>query len=159
VIDRCENLASGLYHYNPLEHQLYKVSERNWHVEALLDMGWQMVAELDRPQILFVIAARFQRVQWKYASIAYATILKDLGGLYQTMYLVGEAMGLAPCALGGGHSDLFAQAAKLNYFAETCVGGFVLAVEAKKRPGSWITGDNRLIEKTVRQDRRCLLSG
>ncbi len=136
VIDRCENLASGLYHYNPLEHQLYKVSERNWHVEALLDMGWQMIAELDRPQILFVIAARFQRVQWKYASITYATILKDLGGLYQTMYLVGEAMGLAPCALGGGHSDLFAQAAQLNYFAETCVGGFVLGSRGEKAP--WI---------------------
>ncbi|RPJ03110.1 MAG: SagB/ThcOx family dehydrogenase [Chloroflexi bacterium] len=136
VIDRCENIASGLYHYNPLDHHLCKVSERNWHVESLLEMGWQMIAELDHPQVLLVIAARFQRVQWKYASIAYATILKDLGGLYQTMYLVGEAMGLAPCALGGGHSDLFARAAKLNYFAETCVGGFVLGTRGPQAP--WI---------------------
>lgn len=136
VIDRCEDLASGLYHYNPLEHHLCKVSERNWHVEALLDMAWQMVAETDRPQVLFVTTARFQRVQWKYASIAYSIILKDLGGLYQTMYLVGEAMNLAPCALGGGHSDLFAQAAGLNYYAETCVGGFVLGSRGEQAP--WI---------------------
>lgn len=136
VIDRCENLASGLYNYNPSEHVLYKVADRDWQVEALLDMSYRMVAELDRPQILFIIAARFQRIQWKYASIAYATILKDLGGLYQTMYLVGEAMGLAPCALGGGHSDLFAQAAKLDYFVETCVGGFVLGSRGDTAP--WI---------------------
>ena len=126
VIDRCENIPSGLYHYDPLEHQLCKLSDRNWYVETLLEMAWHMISEESRPQVLFVITARFQRVQWKYDSIAYSVILKDLGGLYQTMYLVAEAMGLAPCALGGGHSDLFAQAAGLDYYAETSVGGFVL---------------------------------
>jgi hypothetical protein len=35
-------------------------------------------------------------------------------------------MGLAPCALGGGHSDLFAEAAGLDYYAETSVGEFIL---------------------------------
>jgi hypothetical protein len=52
--------------------------------------------------------------------------MKDVGCLYQTMYLVATAMGLAPCGLGGGHSDLFAQVAGLDYFAETSVGDFVL---------------------------------
>jgi hypothetical protein len=36
------------------------------------------------------------------------------------------AMGLAPCALGGGDSDLFARAAGTDYYAETSVGEFLL---------------------------------
>jgi SagB-type dehydrogenase family enzyme len=78
------------------------------------------------PQVLLVIAARFQRMQLKYQSMTYSVILKNVGALYQTMYLVATAMGLAPCALGGGHSDLFAQAAGLSYLEETSVGEFLL---------------------------------
>ena len=58
--------------------------------------------------------------------MAYSVILKNVGALYQTMYLVATAMGLAPCGLGGGHSDLFAAAAGLDYLAETSVGEFIL---------------------------------
>ena len=35
------------------------------------------------PQILITIAARFARVSWKYSSLAYALILKDVGVLTQ----------------------------------------------------------------------------
>ena len=37
------------------------------------------------------------------------------------------ALGLAPCALGAGNSDTFAQATGLDYFAETSVGEFILS--------------------------------
>lgn len=130
VIDRCADIPSGLYHYEPLEHQLSKVSDRNHYVDILLDMAWFQIKKASRPPVLFTIAARFQRFQWKYSSMAYALILKDVGCLYQTMYLVAAAMGLAPCALGGGHSDVFALATGLNYYAETSVGGFVLGIPA-----------------------------
>jgi SagB-type dehydrogenase family enzyme len=72
------------------------------------------------------VASRFQRIQWKYESIAYSVILKDVGCLYQTMYLVAEAMGLAGVALGGGDADLFAAVSGLDYFAEGSVGAFML---------------------------------
>ncbi len=136
VIDRCENIPAGLYYYNPHEHHLCRLSERNWYVDTILEMAWYMIHEESRPQILLEIMSRFQRVQWKYSSIAYSVILKDVGCLYQTMGLVAEAMGLAGCALGGGHADLSAQAAGLNYYAETSVGGFVLGTKGEK--GGWI---------------------
>ena len=78
------------------------------------------------PQVLILIAARFARAMWKYESMAYALVLKDVGVMYQTMYLVATAMGLAPCSLGGGHSDAFAAAAGLDPYAETSVGEFTL---------------------------------
>jgi SagB-type dehydrogenase family enzyme len=77
-------------------------------------------------QVLIIIAARFQRLSWKYASMAYATMLKHVGVLYQTMYLAAAAMDLAPCGVGGGNSDLFARAANTNYYDETSVGEFLL---------------------------------
>ena len=59
--------------------------------------------------------------------MAYAVTLKNAGALYQQMYLVATAMNLAPCGLGGGDSDLFAEAAGLDYYAETSVGEFLLS--------------------------------
>jgi SagB-type dehydrogenase family enzyme len=58
--------------------------------------------------------------------MAYAQVLKDLGVLYQTMYLAATAMNLAPCGLGGGDADLFAQAAGTDYYKETSVVEFLL---------------------------------
>ncbi|HEV3050106.1 MAG TPA: nitroreductase family protein, partial [Longimicrobium sp.] len=77
-----------------------------------------------------VIAARFARLAAKYESLAYSLCLKDTGVLMQTMYLVATAMGLAPCALGGGDADLFARASGLSYLVEGSVGEFLLGVPA-----------------------------
>jgi len=78
------------------------------------------------PQVLLVIAARFDRLMWKYAEIAYAGILKDAGCLLQTLYLAATATGLAPCAVGGGDSELFARLAHTNYYEETSVAEFIV---------------------------------
>lgn len=134
VVDRCGGLAAGLYHYDPREHALRLVAEPNEGVRTLQQLGGVTAMLPGLPQVLLVITARFQRVQNKYQSVAYAAILKDVGCLYQTLYLVATAMGLAPCALGGGHSDLFASVAGLDYFRETSVGEFVLGTIG---PGAW----------------------
>ena len=81
--------------------------------------------------MLVVLAARFGRLMRRYESLAYAMILKDVGVVFQTMYLVATAMGLAGCALGGGDSDVFAHAAGLDYYAETSVGEFMLGSAPK----------------------------
>jgi oxazoline/thiazoline dehydrogenase len=126
IVNTCENIASGLYHYYPLEHQLCKLSDRNEYVEALLLEASISAARICTPQILITFAARFQRMSWKYNSMAYAAILKNVGVLYQTMYLVATAMNIAPCGLGCGNSDLFVRAVGTDYYAETSVGEFML---------------------------------
>ena len=84
-----------------------------------------------QPQILLIIAARFGRTTWKYEAVPYALTLKHVGVLYQTLYLAATAMGLAPCALGGGDAELFARAADLTYEDETSVGEFILGTPAR----------------------------
>ena len=82
------------------------------------------------PDILLTLAARFARAGWKYEGIAYALVQKNVGALYQQMYLVATALGLAPCALGSGNSEAFANATGLDFFAETSVGEFILSSAA-----------------------------
>jgi SagB-type dehydrogenase family enzyme len=127
VVKDCQGLSPGLYHYDPGHHQLTRLVDRSDAVAQLLvDAGLASGVAVDRLQVLLILAARFHRLSWKYASMAYSAILKDVGVLYQTMYLAATAMDLAPCAIGCGDSDAFARAAGTNYFAETSVGEFLL---------------------------------
>ncbi|MEG3873043.1 MULTISPECIES: SagB family peptide dehydrogenase [unclassified Microcoleus] len=126
AINSCENIEAGLYYYAPEEHQLCKISGKTKQVEALLKSAGLSVQIEVEPQILILLSSRFSRVTWGYESMAYSLILKHVGILYQTMYLVATAMNLAPSGVGGGNSELFAAAAGCDYFAESSVGEFIL---------------------------------
>jgi SagB-type dehydrogenase family enzyme len=127
VVNACTDLEPGLYYYNALTHRLEKISGKTPEVELLLEGAAEATAiPVENLQVLLIIAARFQRVAWKYSSMAYAAILKNVGVLYQTMYLAATAMGLAPCGIGCGNSDLFHRAAGTEYYTETSVGEFLL---------------------------------
>jgi SagB-type dehydrogenase family enzyme len=127
VVNVCANLDPGLYHYDPLRHHLTRLCGRTAEVgELLRDAAESTAIPEDNLQVLLILAARFGRLAWKYESIAYALTLKHVGVVFQTMYLAATAMGLAPCAIGGGDADLFARAAGTTYCAETSVGEFLL---------------------------------
>jgi SagB-type dehydrogenase family enzyme len=127
VVNRCRGLDDGLYQYDALGHRLGRLAGRTGEVEALLsDAASAAVVAPEALQVLLILASRFPRLAWKYASLAYALTLKHVGVVYQTMYLAATAMGLAPCALGAGNSDLFARAAGVRYYEETSVGEFLL---------------------------------
>ncbi len=126
AIKSCQNIASGFYHYCPQDHQLGRISGLDDPVKVLLEEARINSPQKSVPQILIILAARFQRASWYYESLAYGGILKNVGAVFQTMYLVATALELAPCALGYGNSDLFAVASGNDYYAETSVGEFIL---------------------------------
>jgi SagB-type dehydrogenase family enzyme len=120
VVASCRGLSPGLYRYDGLGHRLVRNAGRTAEVERLLsDAALAVGIQATEPQVLLVLAARLPRVAWKYTGLAYALALKHAGVVIQTMYLAATAMGLAPCAVGLGDSDLFAQAAGVDYYAET----------------------------------------
>ncbi len=127
TIDQCAGVAPGLYWYDPINHALGLLKGMDNDLRATLLDAHTATAGLAWPQVLITIAARFQRVSWKYEAMAYATVLKNTGVLYATMYLVATAMGLGPCGVGLGDSDRFARLAGTNYFEETSVGEFILS--------------------------------
>ncbi len=127
VVQRCAGLTPGVYRYEPLSHGLEAVAPPSEDTQAILeDAGQAAGVLLEQIQLTFVITARFPRIAWKYSGFAYALVLKHVGVLFQTMYLVATAMNLAPCALGAGNPDRFARLTSENSFAETSVGEFLL---------------------------------
>ena len=126
TVDRCQGLEAGMYHYDPEQHQLTRIQARPDALQQLLVDAWVASARSAHPQVLITIAARFQRVAWKYRGLAYAVILRNVGALYQTMYLVATAMGMAPCALGSGDIRNFQLATGLDPSVEGSVGEFML---------------------------------
>lgn len=127
IVCRCQGIEAGLYHYDPRGHRLYGLSPITETVEQLvLNAGYATGIRRDDLQVLLITTARFRRVSWKYSTLAYSLILKEVGIAMQNMYLAATAMHLAPCAIGSGNSDLFAEAISSDYYAETSVGEFVL---------------------------------
>jgi SagB-type dehydrogenase family enzyme len=138
TVNVCANLDPGLYYYDAARHRLVRLCGRTADVTSLLrDAAESATIPEASLQVLLILAARFPRVAWKYESLAYALTLKHVGVVYQTMYLAATAMGLAPCAVGGGDADRFARAAGTSYYAETSVGEFLLG---SKRPGLAASG-------------------
>jgi len=126
AVDRCEGLARGFYHYDAGGHALVPIGTRAHELQALLTGAGFAMGVPAAPQILITIAARFGRMSWKYSSLAYALILKDVGVLTQTLYLVATDMGLGGCAIGTANIDLFAKMTGIEFHVEGPVGQFAL---------------------------------
>jgi oxazoline/thiazoline dehydrogenase len=129
AVNRCRGLARGIYHYDPARHGLESLGHPALvrRLLAHVNVGEYGAHE---HQVLLTLTARFRRVSWKYEGITYAVVLKDVGVLLQTMYLVATAMNLAPCALGSGPADLLLEAIGTRYEAESPVGEFLLGTPA-----------------------------
>ena len=126
TVANCDGLARGLYHYDAGSHTLVAISASPQQLQAHLAAAQFAMDAPGQPQILITIAARFGRVSWKYSSIAYSLILKDVGSLIQTLYLAATDMGLGGCAIGSTNIDLFAKMTELEFHIEGPVGQFAL---------------------------------
>jgi len=134
AVDTCEGLARGFYHYDAGGHALAAISVRPHEFDALLKAAQFAMDAPAAPQILITIAARFGRVSWKYSSIAYALVLKDVGALIQTFYLMANDMGLGGCAIGISNIELFAKMTGIDFHIEGPVGQFAIGRGMKTEP-------------------------
>ena len=126
AVANCEGLARGFYHYDADRHALVPIGARTPELDAQLAAAEFAMDAPGVPQILITIAARFDRTAWKYSSIAYSLVLKDVGVLIQTLYLMATDMGLGGCAIGSINIDLFAKMTGLEFHVEGPVGQFAL---------------------------------
>ncbi|MDQ8705967.1 SagB family peptide dehydrogenase [Streptomyces sp. LHD-70] len=122
----CAGLARGTYHYDPLALALRPLAAPAAAVDELLAQARISASLTTEPPVLITMTARFGAMNRRYDGLAYSGLLKEVGALQQTLYLVSTAMGLAPCALAIGDSDLLAHAFGLDWLKESSVGEFVL---------------------------------
>ncbi len=126
--NRCPGLPRRVYRYRPLTHDLVAIgpfTEDAWDLlaEAAAATGGQLS---DLPSALFVFSSRFGRMAWKYQSLAYSAVLKEVGVLQQTMYLVATSMGLSASAIGAGNSRCFSRLIRTDGLEEPSVGELIL---------------------------------
>jgi SagB-type dehydrogenase family enzyme len=126
AVANCAGLARGFYHYDADRHALVPIGASTPELDAQLAAAEFAMDAPGVPQILITIAARFDRTAWKYSSIAYSLVLKDVGVLIQTLYLMATDMGLGGCAIGSINIDLFAKMTGLEFHVEGPVGQFAL---------------------------------
>jgi SagB-type dehydrogenase family enzyme len=139
TVNACEGLARGFYHYDAGGHVLVAIEATPRQCDALLAGAQFAMASAVPPQLLITIAARFGRVSWKYGSLAYALILKDVGVLTQTLYLMATDLELGGCAIGIANIDLFAKMTGIEFHVEGPVGHFALGRGSTRsiNPTAW----------------------
>jgi SagB-type dehydrogenase family enzyme len=131
AVANCDGLARGFYHYDADGHALVPIGVGAPELDAMLKAAEFAMDAPAPPQILITIAARFSRISWKYSSIAYSLVLKDVGVMYQTLYLMATDMGLGGCAIGTNNIDLFAKMTGIEFHIEGPVGQFAIGRAAK----------------------------
>jgi SagB-type dehydrogenase family enzyme len=126
AVANCDGLARGFYHYDADAHVLAPIVVQDQQLDAMLIAAAYAMDTPSQPQILMSFAARFGRVSWKYSSIAYSLILKNVGALLQTLYMTATDMGLGGCAIGTNNIELFAKMTGIEFHIEGPVGQFAL---------------------------------
>ncbi|BBZ40478.1 SagB family peptide dehydrogenase [Mycobacterium conspicuum] len=130
VVRNVAGLEAGMYHYDSFAHALRPVagpdSNASKAVSQLMKPAAATLSGGAEPQILIVMAARAGRIMWTYEQIGYAAILKDVGVLMQTIYLVATAMGLGACAQGFSDTAAFVAATGADELQECSVGSIIV---------------------------------
>ncbi|CAL9613451.1 hypothetical protein SUDANB95_05645 [Actinosynnema sp. ALI-1.44] len=126
TVDRSPDLPPGIYHYAADDHALTLVNDDPSDVAEVLDGARVATGGRRPPPALLTITARMDRMGWVYDGISYATTLKHVGVLQQTLYLTATALGLAACALAMGDDDTAAAALRLDWPAEVSVAEFAV---------------------------------
>lgn len=125
-------VPAGLWRYDDAGHELVLVSTINGHAHDLWYRAMEASSTSEPPPVLIILAARFDRMMWKYSSMALAAILKHVGVIYHAMYLIATDLGLGVCALGNGDSKAFSAMVGAEPWAETSVGEMLLGIPAVK---------------------------
>lgn len=127
VVRNVAGLPPGMFHYDSFEHLLRPVAGADSPAVAqLLKPAAATLTGGAEPQVLLVIAARAGRIMWTYQQIGYATVLKDVGALMQTIYLAATAMGLGACAQGFSDTAAFVAATGVDERQECSVGSIII---------------------------------
>ncbi|GAB2688669.1 SagB family peptide dehydrogenase [Nocardia thraciensis] len=133
IVRRAEGLDPGMYHYDSFDHVLRRIADEDSPpVQRLVRSTAATMVDGREPQVVLLLAARSGRVMWTYEQVAYASILKHVGVLMQTVYLAGTAMGLGVCAQGFSDTAAFTAAAGVDELEECGVGSILVGTPAAR---------------------------
>jgi SagB-type dehydrogenase family enzyme len=125
----CASLKAGLYHYRPRDHALQTVAPFNRQARQVLERARAAAGgRVGGRWVLLTMTARMARTNAVYENLAYSLIAKEVGCLFQTLYLVAEGLGLGACALGIGQYQGIAALLRIDPLLEPEVGELIIGV-------------------------------
>ena len=103
LINNCQDLVSGIYHYDIRNHSLEQIKEGNFSIpfaQGALDQRMVALAP-----IVFIWTAIFQRSKWKYQQRTYRYIYLDAGHIAAHLSLAAIEMGLGSCQIAAFYDN------------------------------------------------------
>lgn len=118
-IKEVESLSSGVYHYNVKEQSVELLWKSKEAVEEVLGgTGQEWVS---KSKLVIALSVVFERTEIKYGPRAYRYVLIESGHLSQNIYLVGKALNLKICSIGGFVDDKINRVLDLNEEKESVI--------------------------------------
>lgn len=127
-LDRCTGLPRGSYHYDADRHSLTLVNDSEAELAELLDLAGVAAGSTRRPPVLVTITTRMAKLAWMMDGLAYATTVRHVGALQQTLHMVATAMGLASRALAVSDGAIVDAALRLRFPVTVTVGELLVGV-------------------------------
>jgi SagB-type dehydrogenase family enzyme len=119
LVNRIENLPSGIYHYSIYGHLLEELKKGDYSEQlASAALGQKMCSEA---AVIFIWSAFFARSKWKYKQRAYRYIYLDAGHIAQNLALSATSMGLGSCQIGAFYDEEVNQLIDLNSLEESVI--------------------------------------
>ncbi len=124
LVQRAEGLEPGIYHYLSMRHALEPLQKHTQ--EEMRDLMYRCVAGQQWFQdvpVMVVMAARFDRLFWKYRrhAKAWRVVHLDVGHLSQTMYLSASDLALGAFVTAAINDHTIEQALGLQTLKEGAI--------------------------------------
>jgi len=98
LINKVDDVESGLYRYLPLEHKLVLVNPDPSLKEKIHDASFKQF--IRKSAVVFIWTVIPYRTEWRYSFLSPKLIAQDSGHLCQNLYLSCEALKIGTCAVG-----------------------------------------------------------
>jgi SagB-type dehydrogenase family enzyme len=108
VINNVSGIASGIWKYLPLSHQLLHVKEVDdlpTRVSNVFTNPSQNQSYAAKAGVVFFWICRPYYGEWRYKETSHKIMLIDLGHISHQLYLATEAIGCGCCTIGGYYQN------------------------------------------------------
>lgn len=121
-----KSIKKGVYHYHLPSHSLETIRQT-----YLLKEVWGQFNQpwIKNGSLLLVFTAIFDRTEEKYGNRGYRHILTEYGHIAQNIYLVGTALGLGICSIGGFNDNGINEILDLDGIHESVIGTIIVGIK------------------------------
>lgn len=127
LVNNCEKLKMGLYHYDGLKHELKNLSIGDENAIGMLKMAaFRINQRKVLPQAVIIVTSKIHLLQKKYSKVAYRLSLLNAGVVTAYLDLLSNQLQLAGCPTGSTDWRIFEEVTGIDHVKETAMMEFVI---------------------------------